>query len=224
MVDCVRMTLTWLEERITRAHEHRGIHVGIIVLRMLIGFAFIPAGLKKLLGQPFTDPANTGVFHEFLHAFHATGLFYQFVGALQLTAAVLLITQRYATLGVALTAPILAAIFVFCWSTGVVPTAIVVSLMSLGLLALALWDVQHWKPLLGMTTQAPPTIPRVVNIRLWSRCGWLILVLYFGAAAITGQVYRPKSAEWSNPSFIVLLIIAILPVVTFALDSSSVKD
>ena len=67
------MTLTWLEERIARAHERRGVYTSIIVLRMLIGFAFIPAGLKKLLGQPFTDPANTGVFHEFLHAFHATG-------------------------------------------------------------------------------------------------------------------------------------------------------
>lgn len=218
------MTLTWLEERIAGAHERRGISISIIVLRMVIGFAFLPAGLKKLLGQPFTDPANTGVFHEFLHAFHATGLFYQFVGALQLTAAVLLITQRHATLGVALLAPILAAIFVLCWSTGVVPTAIVVTLMSLGLLALILWDIQRWKALLGMTTPAPPAAHPMVNMRLWSRCGWLILLLYFGNTVITGQVYRPMGAEWSNPSFIVLLIIAILPVVTFALDSPPAKD
>ena len=121
------MTFTWLEERIAQAHECRGLSISAIVLRMMIGFAFIPAGLKKLLGQPFTDPANTGVFHEFLHAFHATGRFYQFVGALQLTAAVLLITQRHATLGAALAAPILVTILVFCWSTGVVPTAIVVT-------------------------------------------------------------------------------------------------
>ena len=218
------MTLTWLEERIARAHECRGIYISAIVLRMMIGFAFIPAGLKKLLGQPFTDPANTGVFHEFLHAFHATGRFYQFVGALQLTAAVLLITQRHATLGAALVAPILVAILVFCWSTGVVPTAIVVTLMSVGLLALILWDMQRWKALLGMTTPVPPTAHPVVNMRLWSRCGWLILLLYFGNTAITGQVYRPMGVEWSNPSFIVLLIIAVLPVVTFALDSPPAKD
>ena len=191
---------------------------------MLIGFAFIPAGLKKLLGQPFTDPANTGVFHDFLHAFHSTGLFYQFVGALQLTAAVLLITQRHATLGAVLIAPILVAIFVFSWSTGVVPTAIVVTLMSVGLLALLLWDIQQWKMLLGLTTPAPPVIPPVVTMRLWDRCGWLILFLYFGNTAITGQVYRPMGAEWSNPSFIVLVLIAILPVATFALDSSPAKD
>ena len=191
---------------------------------MLIGFAFIPAGLKKLLGQPFTAPANTGVFHDFLHAFHSTGLFYQFVGALQLTAAVVLITQRHATLGAVLIAPILIAIFVFSWSTGVVPTAIVVTLMSVGLLALLLWDIQQWKMLLGLTTPAPPVIPPVVTMRLWDRCGWLILFLYFGNTAITGQVYRPMGADWSNPSFIVLVLIAILPVATFALDSSPAKD
>ena len=218
------MTLTWLEQRIARARERRGVYTSIIVLRMMIGFAFIPAGLKKLLGQPFTDPANTGVFHEFLHAFHATGLFYQFVGALQLTAAVLLITQRHATLGAALIAPILAAIFVLCWSTGVVPTAIVVTLMSVGLLALIFWDIQRWKALLGMPTPALPAAHPVVKMRLWSRCGWLIVLLYFGNTAITGQVYRPMGAEWSNPSFIVLLITAILPVVTFALHSSPAKD
>jgi len=61
-------------------------------------------------------------------------------------------------------------------------------------------------------------------MRLWSRCGWLILLLYFGNTAITGQVYRPMGAEWSNPSFIALLIIAVLPVVTFALDSPPAKD
>jgi len=218
------MTCTWIEERIARAHERRGPSISIVVLRILIGFAFIPAGLKKLLGQPFTDPANTGVFHEFLHAFHATGLFYQFVGALQLTAAVLLITQRYAILGAVILAPVLAAILVFCWSTGVVPTAIVVTLMSVGLLALLLWDIQRWKTLLGMTAPVSPATQPVVNMRLWSRCGWLILLLYFGNTAITGQVYRPMGAEWSNPSFFVLLIIAILPVVTFALDSSTAKD
>lgn len=217
--------MTWFENPIARAHKQRGTYTCIILLRMVIGFAFIPAGLKKLLRQPFTDPANTGAFHEFLHAFYATGLFYQFVGAFQLMAAVLLITQRHATLGAAVATPILAAIFLLCWSTGVVPTAIVVTLMSLGMLVLIVWDIQHWKALLG-TSASPSQLPSrpVVNIRLWSGCGWIILLLYFGNTAIIGQVYRPMGAEWSNPSFIVLLIIAILPLVTFVLDSSSAED
>ena len=75
-----------------------------------------------------------------------------------------------------------------------------------------------------MTPPVPPTAHPGVNLRLWSRCGWLILLLYFGNTAITGQVYRPMGVEWSNPSFIVLLVIAVLPLVTLALDSPPAKN
>ena len=66
----------------------RAIHFFVAWLRIAIGFAFLPAGLKKILGQPFTDPSFQGRFHEFLHAFHATGFFYKFVGGVQLVAAI----------------------------------------------------------------------------------------------------------------------------------------
>ena len=194
------------------------------MLRMLIGISFIPTGLKKLLKQPFTDRANTGVFLEFLHAFHAGG------PTLPIYARPPTFGRRVAYnlapcgTGCSASPPILAAICVLCWSTGVVPTAIVVTLMSVGLLALLLWDIQRWNALLGIPTPALPAARPVVTMRLWNRCGWLILFLYFGNTAITGQVYRPMGVEWSNPSFIVLLIIAMLPVVTFALDSSPAEE
>jgi len=213
--------LHWIEHIVERAHGSRGAHIFVIVLRILIGFAFIPAGLKKILGQPFTDPAKTGDFHQFLHAFHDTGLFYRFVGATQLLAATLLMTQYYASLGAVIITPIVVAIFVLCWSTMVVPTASVVSLMLMGVSLLLLWDIGRWKGLL--TSQrlegiVPPPSHIGIDLKLWSRCGWLILVLYFGHTAITGEVYRPKGVEWSNPSFILLQVIAILPLCTFALD------
>jgi len=65
---------------------------------------------------------------------------------------------------------------------------------------------------------SPPTHVGV-DLKLWSRCGWLILVLYFGHTAITGEVYRPKGVDWTNPSFILLQLIALLPILTFFLDS-----
>ena len=70
---------------------------------------------------PFTNPANTGVFHEFLQACHATGLFYQFAAVLQLTTTGFLITQRDATLGAALITPILAAILCFAGAQELCP-------------------------------------------------------------------------------------------------------
>jgi len=214
--------LSWLENSIARAREKRWLHIFVIVLRILIGFAFIPAGLKKISGQVFTDPENTGLFHDFLHTFHGTGGFYRFVGAMQLLAAVLLITQRFATVGAIILTPILATILVFCWSTMVVPTATVVSLMSLGLLFLLLWDFHKWKPLFladgeQVDLQIPGPHP-TIDMKLWTRCGWLILLLYFGNAAVTGEVYRPQGADWSNPSFILLQVITFLPLITFVID------
>ena len=87
----------WIARVVHRLRQKRWLHISVIVLRIVIGFAFLPAGLKKVLGEPFTDPTNTGPFHEFLHAFHGTGFFYSFVGAVQLLAAILMMTQRYAT-------------------------------------------------------------------------------------------------------------------------------
>lgn len=211
-----------IENLIYVARGARSAHIFIYVLRILLGFAFIPAGLKKVLGQPFTDPTNTGTFHEFLHAFHDTGLFYRFVGSVQLLAAVLLMTQYYGALGAVIITPIIAVIFVFCWSTLVIPTATVVTFMLMGVSILLAWDIAKWRRLISSKDSAPPALTSAeakADPKLWSRCGWLILILYFGHTVITGEVYRPKGVDWSNPSFILLQIIALLPIVTFFLDS-----
>jgi uncharacterized membrane protein YphA (DoxX/SURF4 family) len=211
-----------LEARVARARQRRWLHIVVIVLRMMIGFAFLPAGLKKLVGEPFTDPANTGIFHEFLHVFRDTGGFYHFVGCMQLLAAVLLITQRFAAVGAVILTPILTVILVFCWSTNVIPTASVVTLMSLGLLFLVLWDVTRWRLLFArggteVTIRIPGPHP-TVDMRLWIGCGVLILVLYLGSTLIAGEIYRPMGADWNNPSFIVLQVIMVLPLITFVVD------
>ena len=211
-----------LRRRIYHARTRRGNHVFIIVLRYLLGFAFLPAGLKKILGQPFTDPGNTGIFHDFLHVFLDTGFFYHFVGAAQLLAAFLLLTQRFATLGVLFLLPILTAILVFCWSTLVVPTAVVVTLMFCGTLLLVLWDIERWRPLFvtakcTIEVEVQPLHPTLVR-PVWEGCGWLILTLYLANTWITGEVYRPRGAEWHNPSFWVLLLIAVSPFGAAILD------
>jgi uncharacterized membrane protein YphA (DoxX/SURF4 family) len=195
----------------------------VINVRILIGFAFLPAGLKKLLDEPFTDPANTGAFHDFLDAFHATGAFYQFVGVMQLVTATLLITQRFATLGALFAVPITATIAAFCWSTiGVSVTAVVITLMFLGSLGLALWDLPRWRLVFARDDRAheivvPPRTDRV-SMRLWQLCGLAIVTLYFATCAALGGVYRPKGMEMTNPAFYVMPAIFLLPFVTLAID------
>lgn len=187
-----------------RARDARWLSLAIVNLRFLVGFAFVPAGLKKVLGQPFTDPGRTGAFHEFLHAFHATGGFYRFVGVLQLLAAVLLLTQRHARWGALLALPIITAIMVFCWSTHVIPTAIVATLIFLGVLALAAWD-------------ARPGPTRVV-VGVWQLCGAAILLLYLGACALTGEVYRPRGADWRSPAYYALVAMPFLPLAAWFVE------
>lgn len=195
----------------------------VVNLRILIGFAFLPAGLKKLLAEPFTDPAKVGRFHDFLDAFHATGWFYQFVGLTQLVAATLLITQRFATLGALLAVPITATISAFCWSTGAgIPTITVITLMCLGSAGLALWDLPRLRWIVARDDRAHdahiPARIATVDMRLWQLCGATIVTLYFGACAAMGGVYRPKGMELSEPAFYVMPTIFLLPIITLVID------
>ncbi len=207
---------------ITRLRARRWANVCVVILRILIGFAFVPAALKKVLGQPFTDPTNTGPFHDFLHGFYATGHFYTFVGVMQLIAAVLLCTQRFATVGALVALPILSAIGVFCWSTGVVFTSIIVTLMWLGTIGLLAWDWQKLRLVLvrddrETSVKVEPVTSRI-DMRLWEKCGAAIIALYLGSAIVRGGVYRPRGMEWDEPAFYVMPAVLLLPLWTFIVD------
>jgi uncharacterized membrane protein YphA (DoxX/SURF4 family) len=196
-----------------RARGARWANVCVVLVRFLVGFAFLPAGLKKVLGEPFTDPQNTGPFHDFLHAFHATGAFYRFVGVVQLAIAVLLLTQRFAAAGAVLALPVTTAIAVFCWSTHVIPTATVATLMLAAVVGLVAWDLDRWTRWPGAATPRP-----ALHERAWMLCGAAILAVYLGACLATGEVYRPRGVRPDDARFYVFPVIALLPAVTYAVD------
>ncbi|HEY5927301.1 MAG TPA: hypothetical protein VIV11_36690 [Kofleriaceae bacterium] len=209
--------MAWL----SRLRRKRWANLFVINVRILIGFAFLPAALKKLLDQPFTDPANVGRFHDFLDAFRATGWFYQFVGIGQLVAALLLFSQRFALLGAIIALPILTAITAFCWSTQVYPTATVATLMWLGTLGLMVWDVERWR---GVVAAAPATESAPVALRAWQLCGLAIFVLYVGVCVLHGGIYRPRGVQLDDPAFYVLPAIALAPVVTWLFETLRNRD
>ena len=228
---CTQDILRRLQALLNNARQKRWINLGVVNLRILLGFAFVPAGLKKILHQPFTDPANTGLFHEFLHVFYATGAFYQFVGVVQLLIALLLMTQTFATLGAFMALPVITAITVFCWSTWVVPTAIVATLMWCGTLFLVIWDIDKWRGLIRADradpsdradqTGAAPTpaqSPLPIDVSLWQRCGLAVLGFYGAICALSGGIYRPKGPEPDNPAFYLFPLIVLFPLVTFAIE------
>ena len=207
--------IVWLD----RVRARRGAQLAVANLRIAIGFAFVPAGLKKLLGQPFTDPGNAGAFHDFLHAFLATGGLYRFVGAMQLVSALLLMTQRFAALGAALALPIAAAITAFTWSTARAPTVIVTTLMTLGLAGLLVWDLRRWA---GMVTERAlppaPVAPPPIDRRLWAACGVAVIAAYGALCLALGEVYRPRKPTPDSPAYFVMPALPLVPLGTWAIE------
>jgi uncharacterized membrane protein YphA (DoxX/SURF4 family) len=218
-----------LPNLVARLRQRRWAQLVVANLRIFIGFALLPAGLKKVLGEPFTDPGTSGPFHDFLHAFHATGAFYTVVGAIQLVTALLLMTQRFATIGALMALPIFTVILAFCWSTAVYPTASVVTLIFLGTVALVLWDWAAWRPLLSPSPSAPasptsptsPTSPAsptrpdaapAVSTRVWGIAGLGVALAYLCSCALQGGVYRPRGMELDNPAFYLFPVLLAFPI------------
>lgn len=198
---------------LTTCRSHRFLHRSAAVLRIALAFAFLPAGLKKVLGQPFTDPSNTGAFHEFLHAFHATGGFYRFVGVIQLVIAALLVSQRHAWIGSLLAVPMMTAIAAFTWSTNVPFTASIATAILLAHLLLVAWAGSELRERTSKGVWPSP----LTLAWPWQIAGALVCAGYVCICAIDGGVYRPVPTDRS-PLFFAMNGLIALPVAAWILE------
>lgn len=147
-----------LDARLTRWHaaarRHPALHRLAIVSRILLALAFVPTGLVQLLGWRFTvlDPATP--IGGFFEAMYRTGAYWQFLGASQVAAGVLLLIPATATLGALAVLPIMLNITVITWALdftgtrGLVPgtvaaAGLVGAAVATGMVALAWW--QAWR-------------------------------------------------------------------------------
>src|SRR5688572_8622191 len=122
------------------------LRIATIGLRVLLAVAFVPSGLVKIQGQPFTTlPETDPVGHFFAGFFSAYG-YYRFIGVAQWVAAALLLVPRTATLGAALYLPIIVNIFAITLAIGpaFAFTRVITGGMLLCNLYLLLWDWDRW--------------------------------------------------------------------------------
>jgi hypothetical protein len=143
---------------------------------------------------------------------------------MQLVASTLLFTQRFATVGALVALPIITTICAFCWSTGVYPTAMIATLMLLGTVGLVLWDLDKWRGIFVADEAVAVAVhlePLPIDMRLWTRCGIAMLVLYLGSAIVRGGVYRPRGIELGEPAFYVMPLVMLLPILTFFVEQRS---
>lgn len=206
-----------MHKRYEQLRKNRYLNLGMINLRFLIGFGFLPSGFKKIINEPFTNLENTGPFFDYLDALYYTGAYYNMIGWAQVLAATLLITQRFATLGAFIFLPIIFNIAALTLSTIGSFTPLIAVLMLLGIVLLLLWDYPKWinifsadnKSFLVNTPKAYP----VYSLWGWAGAGIFFLTL-LGALL---HIFAPGSPQFQFP---ILIAILLLPLLAFGIDEA----
>jgi uncharacterized membrane protein YphA (DoxX/SURF4 family) len=129
-----------IENLSSNVHDLKIFRLFTWTTRILLAFAFLPSGLKKLLGERFTILGLESPVGFFFEALYRTGFYWNFLGLMQLLAAFLIVIPRTATLGALLYLPIIINIFVIVVSMGFTGTPYIAGLMLLANLYLLFWD------------------------------------------------------------------------------------
>lgn len=175
----------------------------MIITRLLIGFAFIPSGLKKVLGERFTNLGVETQIGFFFEGLYQSGIYWNFLGLGQMVAAFLLMTQRLATLGAVMFFFIISNIWMITVSMKFTGTWIITSLMLLATIMLLIWDSHKLKYLFlpdnFNTERATTTLPTYNNL-------WMIAGLFVFIIGVTGSTVL---MNLSNPVPGIVLILSL---------------
>lgn len=163
------------------------LQLAVIYTRYLLGGAFVFASLIKLKGLRFTrlngELAPLHSPEHFFETLYRSGLYWQFLGASQLVAGLLLLTQRYALLGALLFLPIVANVFVITHSYDFAHTPLVTGAMLGATLGLLAWDANVLRALVHQPVLAAPT-SALYKRRLWEGVGAGLFVYTAGYRAL----------------------------------------
>jgi hypothetical protein len=132
------------------------LRLAVAVTRVLLALAFTPSGFVKLVGHRFTTLPVTTPVGFFFEGFFSATAYYQFVGAMQLLAAALLLFPATAPLGALIYLPIIVNIVVITAAVGFSGTIVVAGLLLLANLFLLFWDYDRWRAILPGWPAASP--------------------------------------------------------------------
>lgn len=119
----------------------------IILLRIVIGLSFIYPSVPKILVERFTILTPDNPVGYFFDAMYKTGLYWQFIGIMQLITGLLLISQRFSALGALIYFPIILNIFVLVTSMHFVGTPVVTFFMLMAGVLFIVWDYEKFMPI-----------------------------------------------------------------------------
>ena len=134
---------TMLSSIYVRVRTYYPLNLMVWLTRYLIAFAFIPSGMKKILGQRFTNIGTDNPIGYFFEALFRTGMYWNFLGWGQLIAAILMMTQLFSTLGNLIFFFIVSNIFIITVSMHFTGTCLIALLMLFASTCLLLWDANR---------------------------------------------------------------------------------
>ncbi|HEX9980929.1 MAG TPA: hypothetical protein VGB50_10250 [Flavobacterium sp.] len=129
-------------------HSHKIFYFFTWFTRILLALAFIPSGLKKIMGLRFTTMGIESPIGFFFEGLYRTGFYWNFLGWVQLSAAALLLIPRTSLLGAVIYLPVVVNILVIVTAMNFSGTPVVAALMLLANCYLLLWDYPRTKMLL----------------------------------------------------------------------------
>lgn len=138
-----------------QAKQNRWLWFFSIFCRLALAAGFFPAGIVKIMGERFASglSANHPMGH-YLEALHLTGYYYTFIGVVQITAAIMLLIPRTATLGAFLYFPVILNICILTYATRFDGSLFTAPLMVLANLYVLGWNYEKWKYILPFNRPA----------------------------------------------------------------------
>ena len=174
----------------------------IIHLRYLVGLAFFPSGITKLIGHRFTQISTDTPIGYFFEALYQSGFYWNFLGLAQLTAGILLMTQRFALLGTLAFFAIITNVWLITLSLSFKGTWVITSLMIIAIIILLIWDYKKLLPLVSSRKiQTIESVPEADKI-------WIFAGIIYSFSFILLSLINPFKEETSK--ILVWILIAII--------------
>lgn len=122
------------------ARQNSWLYRGTLGLRFLLSMGFIPTGLVKLFGLPFSNLGSSSPIGVFFDMLLSTGVYWQFLGGMQVLAGILVMFNRTLALGSIFFTGIMLNILFITIGLGFGNTAYLSFMMVLGCLWLCFWE------------------------------------------------------------------------------------
>lgn len=142
------MNISTTIDRLHReAKQNKWLKYFAVFSRIALAAGFLPSGMVKIMGERFTSLSANHPMGHYLEALHLTGYYYTFIGIAQVTAALLLLIPRTATLGALIYFPIILNICILSLAVRFDGSLLSSPLMVLANLYLLCWDYDKLRPI-----------------------------------------------------------------------------